>query len=101
MRRVIVFAGINAIERGAYNLFESHLLCLDDPRDRETLESVMAEERFHLSYVEHELERQRQGELGPIVTTALEQAEMRFKEFRQARQDATRKMVEKLLGGGA
>jgi rubrerythrin len=101
LRRIIVFAGINAIERLAYNQFDVHLGCLDRPEDREVLQSVIDEEKFHLSYVEHELERQSKGENGAFVTTALEQARARFATFQQMRRAETAQALERLLGDGA
>jgi len=99
-RRIIVFAGINAIERGAYDQFETHLGCLERKDDIETLEQVMREERFHLSYVEAELDRQATGELAGMVTIALEQARTRFGEFQQMRRREIRSAIERILGGG-
>ncbi len=99
MRRILVFAGINAIERLAFAQFETHLSCLERRDDRELLESVIAEEKFHLSYVEHELERQQKGEHGAVVTAALEQAQLRFAEFQTKRRAETRAAVERVLGG--
>ena len=99
IRRIIVFAGINVIERGAYNQFETHLGCLDQKSDRDELERVMREERFHLSYVDHELERQAQGPLGNVITTALEQAHLRFQQFREARQQDAHTAIKRILGG--
>jgi hypothetical protein len=101
MRRIIIFAGINAVERLAYNQFELHLGCLDRREDRERLEGVMNEEKFHLSYVEHELERQSAGEYGSFVATALEQARERFAVFQQKRRSETVAMLERVLGGAA
>jgi len=100
MRRIIVFAGINAIERLAYNQFEMHLGCLDRREDREVLESVINEEKFHLSYVEHELERQSAGEFGSFVTTAIEQARAQFAIFQEKRRAESMARLERLLGGG-
>jgi hypothetical protein len=99
-RRIVVFAGINAIERGAYDQFETHLTCLDRKEDVDALEQVMREERFHLSYVEAELERQSAGEHAALVTTALEQARLRFGQFQQMRRQEVRAAVERILGGG-
>jgi hypothetical protein len=93
-----VFAALNAIERLAYTQFEHHLLALDRPEDVVALEGVMAEEKFHLSYVEAELERQAAGPHGAIVTTALEQARARFADFRQHREHETRAAIERVLG---
>ena len=101
IRRIITFAAINAVERLAYNQFEAHLRCLDRPEDIETLESVMAEEKFHLSYVEGELERAEKGENGELVTTALEQARTRFAEFQEMKRRESGAALEKILGGGA
>jgi hypothetical protein len=100
-RRIIVFAGINAIERLAFDQFEIHLQCLDRPEDVETLKGVIAEEKFHLSYVEAELERQAKGEDAGFAAIALEQAKARFREFQQARRRQSREAIERLLGGGA
>ena len=98
LRRILVFAAINAIERLAYTQFEHHLLALDRPEDVSALEGVMAEEKFHLTYVEAELERQAQGPNGALVTTALEQARARFADFREMRETETRQAIERLLG---
>ncbi len=100
MRRILVFAGINAIERLAYNQFEAHLLCLDRREDIDALKSVMDEEKFHLSYVEHELDRQCKGELGGFVTQALEQARAQFAIFQQTRRAQAAQAIERVLGGG-
>jgi rubrerythrin len=101
MRRILVFAGINAIERLAYDQFEVHLSCLDKREDREMLQSVIDEEKFHLSYVERELEGQVTGENGAFVAMALEQARARFAEFQQARRAETDQALQRLLGAGA
>jgi rubrerythrin len=101
MRRIVTFAAINAIERLAYNQFETHLLALDRPDDVAMLEGVMAEEKFHLSYIEGELERAQGGENGGFVATALEQARARFAEFQQTRRSQGRVALERILGGGA
>jgi rubrerythrin len=98
LRRIIVFAAINAIERLAYTQFEGHLLALERPEDVSALEGVMAEEKFHLSYVEAELDRQSGGPNGNVVTMALDQARARFAEFRQMRETETRQAIERLLG---
>jgi rubrerythrin len=100
MRRILVFAGINAIERLAYDQFDVHLSCLDKREDREMLQSVIDEEKFHLSYVEHELERQVKGENGAFVAMALEQARARFATFQQARRAETNEALQRLLGAG-
>ena len=101
MRRIVVFAGINAIERLAYNQFDVHLSCLDRREDREVLQSVIDEEKFHLSYVENELERQMQGENGAFVTMCLDQAKARFEIFQQTRRAETIAALDRLLGAGA
>ncbi len=101
MRRILVFAGINAIERLAYDQFDVHLSCLDRREDREMLQSVIDEEKFHLSYVERELERQVKGENGAFVGMALEQARARFAAFQQARRAESDEALRRLLGGGA
>ena len=101
VRRILVFAGINAIERLAYDQFEVHLGCLDRREDRELLQSVIDEEKFHLSYVERELEKQSTGERGPFVAMALEQARARFALFQEARRAETNEALQRLLGGGA
>jgi rubrerythrin len=101
MRRIIVFAGINAIERLAYNQFDVHLSCLDRREDRELLQSVIDEEKFHLSYVENELEKQSKGENGAFVTMALEQARERFAIFQQMRRAETMESLQRVLGAGA
>jgi hypothetical protein len=101
MRRIVVFAGINAIERLAYNQFDVHLSCLDGKEDRDVLQSVIDEEKFHLTYVENELERQSKGENGAFVTMCLEQAKARFAIFQQTRRAETATALERLLGAGA
>jgi len=101
MRRILVFAGINAIERIAYNQFDVHLSCLDEREDREMLQSVIDEEKFHLSYVERELERQSRGDRAGFVTTALEQARAGFVRFQETRRAETARTIERLLGAGA
>jgi hypothetical protein len=101
MRRIIVFAGINAIERLAFAQFETHLGCLDRAEDVAELRSVMDEEKFHLSYVERELERQSRGDRAGFVTTALEQARAGFARFQETRRAETAKTIERLLGTGA
>jgi len=100
LRRIVTFAAINAIERLAYNQFETHLLALDRLEDVAILEGVMAEEKFHLSYVEGELGRAQQGEQADFVATALEQARARFAEFQQQRRREGREALEKILGAG-
>lgn len=101
LRRIIVFAGINAIERLAFNQFETHLRVLDRPEDVDLLQSVMDEEKFHLSYVEGELERQMNGQNGAFITMALDTAKARFTEFTDTRRQQTRDAIEKLMGAGA
>jgi hypothetical protein len=101
LRRICVFAGINAIERLAWTQFETHLTCLDDPGDVELLKSVMVEEKFHLNYVEAELERQSKGEHATVVTTAVDESRKRFAQFNEMRRAETRELVERMLGGGA
>ena len=101
VRRIVTFAAINAVERLAYNQFETHLRVLDRREDREALEGVMAEEKFHLSYVEHELARAQQGENGDVVTMAVEQARQRFAEFSENRRRESGAALERILGGGA
>jgi rubrerythrin len=98
IRRIITFAAINAIERLAFNQFETHLRVLDRPEDRAALEGVMAEEKFHLRYVEHELERAQQGEHGGFVSVALEQARERFAQFSETKRRQSRAALERLLG---
>ena len=61
----------------------------------------MAEEKFHLSYVEHELGRAQGTEHGAFVATAVEQARARFAEFSENRRRESGAALEKLLGGGA
>src|SRR5262245_65190722 len=100
LRRIVTFAAINAIERLAYNQFEMHLLALDRREDIETLESVMAEEKFHLSYVEGELARAQQGEHADFVAMAIEQARTRFAEFQEQRRREGHQALEKILGAG-
>ena len=99
MRRIIVFAGINAIERLAFNQFENHLLALDRRSDVTELEQVIQEEKFHLSYVEHELDRQVKGDNGAFVTMALEQAKQRFADFQQMRRAEAAHLIDTALGG--
>jgi rubrerythrin len=101
IRRIITFAAINAVERLAFNQFETHLRVLDRPEDREALERVMTEEKFHLSYVEHELDRAQQGENGAFVTIAVEQARERFAQFNEMKRRESGAALEKLLGAGA
>jgi hypothetical protein len=98
LRRIFVFAAINAIERLAYTQFEAHLAALDRPEDVTALEGVMAEEKFHLNYVEAELERQLRGPHRDQVGPALEVARARFADFQQTRRDEARRAVEQLLG---
>jgi hypothetical protein len=98
VRRIVVLAAINAIERLAYAQFENHLLALDRPEDVAALEGVMAEEKFHLNYVEAELERRRHGDEAGIVAAALDGARARFAEFQADRQAETRAAIERLLG---
>jgi hypothetical protein len=62
---------------------------------------VIDEEKFHLSYVEHELEKQVGGENGGFVAMALEQARARFEIFQQNRRAETMQALERLLGAGA
>jgi hypothetical protein len=100
MRRIIVFAGINAIERLAFTQFETHLGCLDRAADVAELRSVMEEEKFHLSYVERELERQSRGDRAGFVATALEQARAGFARFQETRRAETARTIERLLGTG-
>lgn len=100
VRRICVFAGINAVERLAWTQFEMHLGCLDRPEDVATLESVMAEEKFHLNYVEAELERQSKGEHAAVVAAAVEESRQRFAQFSEMRRAETRAAVERMLGGG-
>jgi len=99
MRRILVFAGINAIERIAFNQFETHLRALDRKDDVEELKQVIAEEKFHLSYIERELERQQKGEHGALVTTALDEAKKRFGQFSERRRAESRASIERILGG--
>lgn len=101
VRRICVFAGINAIERLAWTQFETHLACLDGPGDVALLQSVMAEEKFHLNYVEAELERQSQGEHAAVVTAAVDESRARFARFNEMRRAETRTAIERLLGMGA
>jgi rubrerythrin len=100
VRRIITFAAINAVERLAFNQFETHLRVLDRPEDRAELERVMAEEKFHLSYVEHELEHAQQGENGELVAVAVEQARERFAQFSEMKRRQSREALDQLLGGG-
>jgi rubrerythrin len=98
-RRILVFAGINAVERLAFDQFENHLLCLDRREDVEALKQVMQEERFHLNYVEAELDRQVVGEQAAFAGVALEQARERFAAFNTMRRAETAAALERLLGG--
>ena len=98
LRRIVVFAAINAIERLAYTQFETHLGALERPEDVAALEGVMAEEKFHLNYVEAELERQLRGPHRDTVGPAVDVARARFAEFQEARREETRRAVERLLG---
>jgi len=100
-RRIIVFSVINAIERLAYTQFEAHLLCLDRREDIDALESVMAEERFHLHYIEAELERQEKGPNAAVVAAALEQSRTRVAQFRAMKEREIVASLERVLGGGA
>jgi hypothetical protein len=100
VRRIVVFAGINAVERLAWTQFETHLACLDRPFDVDQLRGVMTEEKFHLNYVEAELERQATGEHGAVVTMALDEARARFARFNEMRRQETRIAIERMLGGG-
>jgi hypothetical protein len=61
----------------------------------------MAEEKFHLSYVEGELEHAEKGENGEVVTMALEQARTRFAEFQEMKRSESGAKLEKILGSGA
>jgi rubrerythrin len=101
IRRIVTFAAINAVERLAYNQFETHLRVLDRPEDREALGGVMAEEKFHLSYVENELGRAQKGDNGAFVTLAVEQARERFAQFNEMKRRESGAALEKLLGAGA
>jgi len=101
MRRIFIFAAINAIERLAYAQFEGHLLALERPDDVAALRGVMDEEKFHLSYVEAELARQERGEHGATVGAALDAARTRFAEFQAARREEARAAIERLLGAGS
>jgi hypothetical protein len=85
VRRIFIFAAINAIERLAYAQFEVHLGALERPEDVTALKGVMAEEKFHLHYVEVELYRQQRGEHGGAVAFALETARARFADFQATR----------------
>jgi len=85
----------------AYNQFDVHLSCLDRKEDRDLLQSVIDEEKFHLSYVEHELERQMNGENGAFVTMCLDQAKARFAIFQETRRAETAQALDRLLGAGA
>jgi len=98
LRRIMVFAGVNAIERLAFTQFENHLLALDRKDDIETLKGVMQDERFHLNYVEQELERQQQGPHGEFLANAIEIARQRFAAFQEARRTEFRITMERLLG---
>jgi hypothetical protein len=101
LRRICVFAGINAIERLAWTQFETHLACLDAPGDVELLQGVMAEEKFHLNYVEAELERQLAGPHAAVVTAAVDESRTRFAAFNEMRRGETRTAIERMLGTGA
>jgi hypothetical protein len=101
LRRIAVFAGVNAIERAAFEQFDAHLQALERREDVAELQQVIAEEKFHLSYVEHELDRQTRGEHAAFVTVAVEQARLRFGEFVAGRRREGRAAIERLLGAGA
>lgn len=101
LRRIAVFAGINAVERAAFAQFDAHLRALERPGDVVELQQVIAEEKFHLSYVEHELDRQLCGEHAAFATAAVEQARARFAVFVNQRRREGRARVERLLGAGA
>jgi hypothetical protein len=101
IRRICIFAGINAVERLAWTQFETHLTCLDGPADVELLRGVMVEEKFHLNYVEAELERQLQGEHAAVVTAAVDESRTRFARFNEMRRTETRTAIERMLGAGA
>jgi hypothetical protein len=101
IRRICIFAGINAVERLAWTQFETHLTCLDGPDDVELLRGVMVEEKFHLNYVEAELERQLQGEHAAVVTAAVDETRARFALFNEMRRTETRTAIERMLGTGA
>ena len=90
----------NAVERLAWTQFETHLTSLDDPGDVELLKSVMAEEKFHLNYVEAELERQSKNEHAAVVTAAVDESRTRFAQFNEMRRAETRELVERMLGAG-
>ena len=101
VRRIFFFAATNALERLAFTQFEIHLATLDRPEDVAALEEVMAEEKFHLSYVEAELARQEAGAHGPTVAVAREMARTLSADFETARREQTRQAIERMLGGAA
>ena len=98
LRRIVVFAGINAVERLAWTQFETHVGCLERPEDVALLRGVMAEEKFHLNYVEAELERQSAGEHAAVVEMAMTESRTRFAEFSRMRREQTRAAIERLRG---
>jgi hypothetical protein len=78
LRRIAVLADVNALERATFAELDAHAHALDRAEDREALARVVAEERFHLSYVEHELGRQLGGVHAAFATLAIEQARARI-----------------------
>lgn len=100
-RRIAVFAGINAVERLAYDQFEHHLLALERPSDVAELRQVIREEKFHLRYVEAELDRQMKGEWAAFVESAVIDARRRFARFNELRRGEVATAIEHVLGGSA
>jgi hypothetical protein len=100
VRRICVFAAINAVERLAYTQFETHLSCLYHHSDKDVLKGVMLDEKYHLNYVEHELAEQLKGPHAAIVTAAVDESRTRFAQFNEMRRAETRQLVERILGGG-
>jgi len=96
---LILFAWLAAAARGP--AAESPLVLDVWPGKAPGENGVIDEEKFHLSYVERELERQVTGENGAFVAMALEQARARFAEFQQARRAETDQALQRLLGAGA
>jgi hypothetical protein len=86
------------LERLAYAQFETHLTVLDRPADVAALEGVMAAERFHLRYVDAELERLQRGAQCDAVTAAVDVARARFAGFQARRRAETQQAIERLLG---
>jgi len=98
LRRIAVLADVNALERATFARLDAHVHALDRCEDREALARVVAEERFHLSYVEHELGRQLGGDQAAFTTLAIEQARARFHASTDVRPSAGRVVIGPALG---